>query len=77
MLTQKQKAVASTTAQKYIQPDNLYQTILSESMAKFQIGELLLYLQKSLSQAQRKKCWKALEIKLRRYYEDKASGRSI
>jgi hypothetical protein len=76
MLTKKQKAAAQTTAQKHVHLHILYQTTFSESTEKFRIGELLLYLQKSHSQTQREKCWAALEIKLRHYYDLRAAGRS-
>lgn len=76
MLTEKQEAAAPTAAQKYVHLHTLYQTTFSETIEKIRIGELLLYLQKSLSQKQQKKCWAALEKKLRHYYGLRAAGRS-
>jgi hypothetical protein len=76
MIAEKEKAAASTTAQKYVHLYILYQTTFSETIEKIRIGELLLFLQKSFSQTQRKKYWAALEIKLRQYYDLRAAGRS-
>ena len=79
MLSEKRKkrrAVSDKATPKNIQQRKSYRNSVSASRAKLQIGELLwfLYLEPSLSQQQKSRCWQIFELKLREYLDVKYSG---
>lgn len=67
MRTEKQEAVAVTTAPKSTLQSGAYQRLAPESTAKLQIGTLLLALQGPVNQRQRKTGYRLFEALLAEY----------
>ena len=71
---QRTGAAAPTTAQNHNRHKRRYLNPVSASMAKLQIGELLLFLQRPLNQSQEARYWAMFESMLRQYLDSKHSG---
>jgi len=71
---QQKRATAPTTAQNHNRHKRRYLNPVSASMAKLQIGELLLFLQRPLHQSQEARYWAMFESMLRQYLDSKHSG---
>jgi len=66
------RAKRSARTQNYCQP--FYALHASKSNIKEQLGELLLYLQRPLSETDRQRYWQLFEANLRAYLDLKLSG---
>lgn len=75
MITERQQAAAIATAQKNNQHNKEYYSSSDMSSSKIcqrfseQLGELLLFLQMPLNQAQQENCWCLFEVRLREYLD--------
>lgn len=75
MTMEKVKAVALPTAQENNQHNKGYHSSSDMSSSKIcqrfseQLGELLLFLQMPLNQAQQENCWCLFEVRLREYLD--------
>jgi hypothetical protein len=74
MIDPKKKATALTAIRENIRQDRSYCNSVAASMAKLQIGEILLCLQWPLRNRQRDRLWYLFEMRLRRYLEVKRCG---
>lgn len=63
------KTAAPTAARKHNRQSESYRNSVSESRAKLQIGELLLFLQTPLNQIQKRKYWRLFEVRLSEYLD--------
>jgi len=77
MLSQRKKAAPLSQAaapKSVVYHKQMYSQREQKSIAKLQLGTLLLALQSPLSQKQREKGWALFELLLRRYFDLKFSG---
>ena len=76
--TETKEAAASIRAKRSARTQNYYQLFYalyaSQSSIKEQLGELLLYLQRPLSETDRQRYWHQFELSLRMYLDLKLSG---
>ncbi|MFX0194892.1 MAG: hypothetical protein ACFFCW_02125 [Candidatus Hodarchaeota archaeon] len=79
MSAERQKAAALTVAPKNAQQTKSYQCCARKSSGnlKGQIGELLLYLQTTLSQKEQTRGWQVFEQSLRYYVSVKKLGELV